>query len=113
MKKQLALLVLLLAAGLGTALECRSAVLLDDDYRAMTPGMISAGVTGAHPEYHFLPETAPKGNWAASAFLTPASQRAWRLFEENNERLSCLSLAKADSREPSFPIFTAPGPARQ
>ena len=37
------------------------------------------GVVGAHTEYHYLPEAAPKGNWAASTFRSGiGTQRAWR-----------------------------------
>jgi hypothetical protein len=99
---------LLLAAGLGTTPIGRSAVLLDDDYRAMAPGMISAGVIGAHAEYHYLPETAPKGNWVVSAYLTPASQRAWRLIEENGERLVWQSYTASESERPyTHPMLIA------
>jgi rhamnogalacturonan endolyase len=108
MTKQSVFCALLLAAGLGAAPIGRSAVLLDDDYRAMAPGMISAGVIGAHAEYHYLPETAPKGNWVVSAFLTPASQRAWRLIEENGERLIWQSYTASESERPyTHPMLIA------
>jgi len=39
--------------------------LLYDDYRGLKRGSLSTDL-GAHTEYHFLPEAAPKGNWAVS-----------------------------------------------
>jgi rhamnogalacturonan endolyase len=104
MTKLFILSVLILVA----ALPGRAAVLLDDDYRALAPGLLSPGVVGAHAEYHYLPETAPKGNWTASAFLTPASQRAWRLIEENGERLLWQSYtATENERAYIHPMLTA------
>ena len=64
-----------------------SAELLRDDYRAMTPGMISPGVVGVQSEYHYLAQSQPKGNWVVSAFRRDLSQRAWRLIEEDGQRL--------------------------
>jgi rhamnogalacturonan endolyase len=101
-----ALRVLSFAVMWGLPLTGRSAVLLEDDYRAMTPGMISSGVIGAHSEYHYLPETAPKGNWVVSAFLTPDSQRAWRLIEENGERLIWQSSTETE-RQRTHPMLIA------
>jgi rhamnogalacturonan endolyase len=58
-------------------------VLLDEDFSGLDPGMFSAPV-GPHTEYHYLPEAAPKGNWAVSCFTwEPGSQRAWHVKEEN------------------------------
>ena len=59
------------------------AVLLDDDFNELRPGMFSAGVIGAHAEYHYVHETAPKGNWVVSCFTsgTP-EQRAWWVTAE-------------------------------
>jgi rhamnogalacturonan endolyase len=48
-------------------------VLLYDDFSALDTGQFSASV-GAHTEYHYLPEAAPKGNWGVSSF---ASGDAW------------------------------------
>ena len=86
-----------------------AAVLLDDDYRALTPGMISSDVIGAHAEYHYLPATAPKGNWTASAYtyLAPESQRAWRLIEENGERLIWQSYTTGVERAYIHPLLVA------
>jgi rhamnogalacturonan endolyase len=59
--------------------------LLNDDFSAYPPGLFSS-VMGAHTEYHYLPEAAPKGNWAVSAFRSSVpSQRAWRIVEVDGE----------------------------
>ena len=94
-----AFFLLLAALGAG-ATQTQSAVLLSDDYRAMTPGMISPGVIGARTEYHYLPAVAPKGNWTVSAFRSDPSQRAWRLIEENGERLIWQSYTETDRDRP-------------
>jgi rhamnogalacturonan endolyase len=62
------------------------AVLLDDDFSGLAPGMFSSGVVGAHAEYHYLPSVAPKGHWVVSAFQSDGSQRAWRVVEEGGRR---------------------------
>lgn len=61
-------------------------VLLDDDFSAIRTGLLMNAV-GAHAEYHYLSEVAPKGKWAVSAFKSDGSQRAWRLIEENGQRV--------------------------
>jgi len=61
----------------------KTAVLLEDDFSGLAPGMFSAPV-GPHTEYHYLPEAAPKGNWAVSCFTwEPGAQRAWWVIEES------------------------------
>jgi rhamnogalacturonan endolyase len=66
------------AAGDGTPL-------LDDDFSGYRAGLFSS-VVGAHTEYHYLPEAAPKGNWAVSTFRSSVpSQRAWRIVEARGE----------------------------
>jgi rhamnogalacturonan endolyase len=64
------------AQGEGTRL------LLHDDFSALSPGLFSSGVIGAHAEYHYLPELAPKGRWAVTCFRSDGSQRAWRVLRD-------------------------------
>lgn len=61
-------------------------ILLDEDFRDLKVGMFSSGVVGAHAEYHYIPETAPKGNWEVSCFRSNLSQRGWQVIMENGER---------------------------
>ncbi len=61
-----------------------NAVLLDDDFSALEPQMISAPV-GPHTEYHYLPEAAPKGNWAVSCFTwEKPAQEAWWIERQDD-----------------------------
>ena len=58
-------------------------VLLADNFGGLEVGMFSTPV-GPHTEYHYLPEAAPKGNWAVSCFASKAgAQRAWYVRREN------------------------------
>jgi rhamnogalacturonan endolyase len=102
------LFTLVLSLGSGTSSAAQAAVLLSDDYQALTPGMLSGGVIGARIEYHYLSAAAPKGNWAVATFRTDASQRAWRLIEENGERLIWQSYTETDRERPyTHPMIIA------
>ncbi|MHC4704645.1 MAG: hypothetical protein ACYTFQ_29205, partial [Planctomycetota bacterium] len=66
----------------------QSAVLLDDEFDKLRPGMFSAGVIGAHAEYHYVRETAPQGNWVVSCFTSGTSeQRAWWVTSEDGDAM--------------------------
>ena len=88
-----ALLVSWLCVTAGPGISCMAyatepQTLLDEDFRGLPPGMFSSGVVGAHSEYHYLPATAPKGNWVVSCFLSdPVSQRAWRVIRQDGESM--------------------------
>ena len=72
--------VFLAASALHAVPACEG-VLLSDDFSGYSHGLFSP-VVGAHMEYHYLPESAPKGNWAVSTFRSSVpSQRAWRVVE--------------------------------
>lgn len=59
------------------------ATLLEDDFGELDVGMFSAAV-GAHTEYHYLPEAAPKGNWTVACFGTGGdASRAWYVIEQD------------------------------
>lgn len=78
-------------AGIAGVILVRAAAadvtLFEDDFRDLTPGLISSGVIGAQAEYHYLPATAPRGAWSVSNFRSDGSQLAWRLIEEDGRRL--------------------------
>ncbi|MBT3269455.1 hypothetical protein HN371_20090 [Candidatus Poribacteria bacterium] len=59
-------------------------VLLEDRFGDLDEGMFSAPV-GAHTEYHYLPEAAPKGHWSVACFINPTS-RAWHVEERDGHR---------------------------
>jgi len=71
----------------GESGDADSAVLLEDDFSGLGRGMLSSPV-GAHTEYHYLPEAAPRGNWAVSCFTwEPGSMRAWHVRQEGDSRI--------------------------
>lgn len=79
--------------------------LLQEDFSGLKPGMFSAGEIGAHVEYHYLPATAPKGNWVVSCFRTVASQRAWRVIRVDGK---AMMLQASDERQRnSHPMIVA------
>jgi len=78
-------------------------ILLEDDFSGLDVGMFSAPV-GAHTEYHFLPEAAPKGNWTVACFVPEAgSQRAWHVQERDGSRVMAQTFDNA--REYSHPTL--------
>src|SRR6478752_2040873 len=73
------------------------AILLQDDFFRLSPGMFSTGVIGAQIEYHYLPLAAPKGGWTVSNFRSEGSQRAWRVIDDHGRR----ALQHTDTAQPS------------
>ncbi len=75
-------LLLILVQGCGTGEPAHEAVLFNEDFSGLEPGLFSAPV-GPHTEYHYLPEAAPRGRWAVSCFTwEKGSQSAWKVEEE-------------------------------
>ncbi len=65
---------------------------LTDDFSALDTGMFSAPV-GAHTEYHYLPEAAPKGNWVVSSFASgDAWGKAWQVKAEGTSHVMYQTL---------------------
>ncbi|MEQ8879818.1 MAG: hypothetical protein RLQ12_09315 [Cyclobacteriaceae bacterium] len=59
---------------------------LEDDFSELPRGPMLPDL-GAHTEYHYIHEAAPKGNWAVSTFYHHNGfVRAWRVREINGER---------------------------
>jgi hypothetical protein len=56
-------------------------VLMEDGFAELRRGMFSAPV-GAHTEYHYLPEAAPKGGWSVACFIN-ATSRAWHVEDRD------------------------------
>ena len=82
----LSLVGLLLVHYPSAAKDEPSAELFKDDFSGFRFGLIF-DVVGAHTEYHYLSQLAPRGKWAVSSFKSDASQRAWRVIEENGTRV--------------------------
>ena len=66
-------------------------ILLDDDFSGLDVGMFSAAV-GAHTEYHYLPEAAPRGNWAVACFGSGGMGTAWHVQEQGGARVMAQTL---------------------
>ncbi|MBN2612642.1 MAG: hypothetical protein JXB00_13890 [Bacteroidales bacterium] len=63
----------------------KEVVVFFDDYTALPRGPLG-NASGAHTEYHYLPEAAPKGNWQVSTFrynLPPS----WFVRSYNNQKV--------------------------
>lgn len=82
-------------------------VLLDDDFGKLEPGLFSAPV-GAHTEYHFLPEAAPRGGWTVACFSSDGSQRAWHVQQEGDRRVMAQTFDT--SKQKFHPLLVAGDP---
>ncbi len=81
-------------------------VLFEDGFNSLPPGMFSAGVIGAHAEYHYLRALAPKGNWVVACFRSESSQRAWHVLGEPGKRFMYQSYtASPAERRYTHPIL--------
>ena len=102
--------VVIALAGLAAegAMAVAPVVLFEDGFADLRPGLL-AGVVGAHTEYHYLPEAAPQGAWAVSAFLSNAdSQRAWRVLREGGQAV--LAQTWQNPHRHTHPIVVAGDP---
>jgi rhamnogalacturonan endolyase len=75
----------------GTLVSCgphrEGRLIFSDDYSMLLRGPLGADV-GAHTEYHYLHEAAPKGNWAISTFRYNLPE-SWVVREDHGERYLC------------------------
>ena len=97
----------------GTALAAPPAevVLLDENFQNFDVGLFSAAV-GAHTEYHFLPEAAPRHGWAVACFGTGGkAQQAWQVQEEHGRRVMAQTIE--NDRPHTHPILNAGEPLWQ
>ncbi len=61
--------------------------LLTDEFDQLPVGTLSANV-GAHTEYHFLPEAAPKGNWSVACFASGGDRGlAWHVESQDGKNI--------------------------
>ncbi len=91
------LIGLLFFHGPSAANDEPSAELFSDDFSGLRPGLIF-DVVGAHTEYHYLWQVAPRGSWAVSSFKSDGSQRAWRVIEEDGAHVMYQSYEDTRSR---------------
>lgn len=66
-----------------------------DDFDSLPRGPMAPS-TGAHTEYHYLHEAAPKGAWALSTFRF-ANQNSWRIQDDNGDRVMMQRYVYEDS----------------
>lgn len=110
MKNIGALSLLALWFCVGAYAQPRIAVLLNDDFSSLRPGMFSAGVVGAHMEYHYLPASLGAGNWQVSCFKSVPSQRAWRVIRENNVSMMAAMFPVTSKRQHYHHMIVAGDP---
>ena len=83
-------------------------ILLEDDFSKLEVGMFSAPV-GAHTEYHYLPEAAPKGNWTIACFATDSgSQQAWHVQTQGSAHI--MTQTFDNPKKHTHPILIAGDP---
>src|SRR3972149_5722574 len=77
----------------------KEVLLFHDDFSGLTRGSLSTEL-GAYTEYHYLPQAAPRGNWAVSN-----DRGWWSLREVDGERFICQT--KTDEKNYAHPIIIA------
>ena len=68
-----------------------------DEFDALPSGDMFTSV-GAHTEYHYLKEGAPKGNWALSTFRY-GTQNSWGVQRDDNDKIIYQKKKYQDSME--------------
>ncbi len=86
-----------------------SEVLLFDDFSSIRRGPYSVEV-GAHTEYHYLHEAAPRSQWAVSTFTWDLDfQHSWRVQQEGDDRQMIQTLTNAPDKH-THPMVVAGKP---
>jgi len=81
-------------------------VLLFEDFSSIQRGPYSVEV-GAHTEYHYLHEAAPRSQWAVSTFTWDLEfQRAWRIQQDGDDRQMIQTLKNAPDKH-THPMVVA------
>jgi rhamnogalacturonan endolyase len=77
----------------------KEVILFYDDFSQLKRGSLSTNL-GAHTEYHYLPEAAPKGNWAVS------NDRGWWSMRET-DKTRYIYQSKTDELNYAHPMIIA------
>ena len=86
MKNNTQLMILIIILAGCQQLDQYDEVLLLDDFSSIRRGPYSVDV-GAHTEYHYLHEAAPRSQWAVSTFTWDSDfKRAWHIRQEDDDR---------------------------
>ena len=81
-------------------------VLLTDDFSSIRRGPYSVDV-GAHTEYHYLHEAAPRSQWAVSTFTWDSDfKRAWHVRQEGDDR-QMIQVMTNDRKQHTHPMVVA------
>lgn len=100
-----------LAPALAFAAPGGGELLFEDGFETLRPGMFSPGPVGAHAEYHYLLETAPKGSWAVSTFSSSAdSQCAWRVVRMDGRAMMAQTWRGPAGKSATHPMVVAGDP---
>ncbi len=84
-------------------------VLFRDGFELLPPGPFSR-VMWARGEFHYLPDSEPKGNWTVACYSSQAdSQRAWKIIEHNGRR-GLLQTYTPDKDKHTHPLVLAGDP---
>lgn len=86
-----------------------STVVFRDGFESLPPGAFSR-VMWARGEFHYLPESEPKGNWTVACYSSQAdSQRAWKVIEHSGRR-GLLQTYTPDKDKHTHPLVLAGDP---
>ncbi len=103
---RMAAVTALLGVWLATHAEGPETVTLFTDHFDRLPAGNFFGVIGAHAEYHYLPETAPKEGWVVSAYTSaPESQLAWKILRDGD--VSALAQTYTNKAKYTHPMVIA------
>ncbi|MCK5703279.1 MAG: hypothetical protein KAI29_19090, partial [Cyclobacteriaceae bacterium] len=81
-------------------------ILLLDDFSSIRRGPYSVEV-GAHTEYHYLHEAAPRSQWAVSTFTWDSDfMRAWHIRQEGDDR-QMIQVLKNQPNKHTHPMVVA------
>jgi rhamnogalacturonan endolyase len=84
----------------------QTAIIFEDDFSSLEPGQFSS-VVGAHTEYHYLPDAAPKGPWSVTSFRSDiGSQRAWKVFRVDQDAVLAQTFDNLKTRH-AHPMVVA------
>jgi hypothetical protein len=84
-------------------------VVMRDEFEKLPAGMLTK-VLWARAEYHYLPDSAPKGPWTITAYTSSVnSQRAWKVIEHGGKK-ALLQTYSSESEKHSHPMVVAGDP---
>ena len=84
-------------------------IVFRDGFESLPPGAFSR-VLWARGEFHYLPESEPKGNWTVACYSSQAdSQRAWKVIEHKGRR-GLLQTYTPDKDKHTHPLVLAGDP---